>query len=182
MSNYLNAKRIVLGAVIGGALGGIAVTLLASNNNGKGLRGTCEEYGDKIKNIISEMSNNIAGNINEKTAFMSDKTKEIIESIKDEIGEFPDLENKDFKKGLIVGGILGGLLGSGTTWVCKGNNEERNSQAYGWQKMAKNVLEILDTKSQSKHEAPHQSKTVHDVFDFAVAGLQLWKNINRPHA
>lgn len=179
MGNRIDPKKVVFGAVLGGAVGGIAVSVL-SLNNGNSLKGTCEKYSDKIRMLVQEIKENITDNINEKTGFVTDKTKEIIESIKDEIEEFPGLDNKDFKKGLLIGGILGGLLGSGTTLLCKATCEEKKcDQSSGWKQIAKEVLGVLDTKGQSRVEQPRQSKTMHDVFDFAMAGIQLWKNVNK---
>ncbi len=172
MDTHMNAKKIAIGAAIGGAVGCIAVALLSSKN-ANSVKAKCGGYGDKLKSFVNEVSSNISENINETTGSMTDKAYDLIESVKKEIGEFPDFDNKDFIKGLIVGGVLGGLLGSGTTLLCNGNVPSN------WKAMAKNVLQLLETTGLSKQQAAGHCKITDNILDFTAAGIQLWKKIKK---
>ena len=170
MNNQMNAKDVMIGAAIGGAVGCVAAYMLSSKNV-RGLAGTCGEYGDKVKSILNEFSSSVSDSISEKSSYVADKAQDIIESVKDEIGEFPDLSNEDFRKGLIVGGVLGGLLGSGTTMLCSNGSCAEPSN---WKAMAKKVLSAIETNGQS-----FKQKSTTDIFDLAVAGMQLWKKLQK---
>lgn len=168
-------KKIVTGAIVGGAVGCIAATMLRSKN--KGLVDTCKEYTDKFNGLLQDMKDNVS----DKKEYVTDKAHDIIDSVKDEIGDFPSLDNSDFTKGLIVGSAVGSLLGSGSTMLYKHFSKDT---PIDWKEMAQQVLKLLDVNTHTAEKFLEKAekkatKVSNDVLDFAEAGIQLWKKIKK---
>jgi gas vesicle protein len=175
--NQISPTTVVLGALIGGVLGGIAASMLSSKHEGslkENCQDYCQEYSEKIKSFMQE----VGDSINDKTSCMTEKAKDVYESVSDKIGQFPSLDNKDFKAGLIVGSVVGGVLGVGAVSMFQGiNTSNKCSQSTNWQKIGKELLDACGNTKQA--EAGCKSKTMHDVLDFAVAGMQLWHSMKK---
>lgn len=174
-----STKKIATGAIIGCAVGCIAANMLASKNS-KGLADTAKEYTDNFKTMLADMGSNVSDTVQDKVDYVNDKAHDVINSVRKEIGEFPNLENKDFKKGLIVGAAMGGLLGSGSTMMHNWHANQKDSNT-DWKAIVKNVLHLLDVGNhpdESQHIEVASNKT-NDVLDFATAGIQLWKKMKK---
>lgn len=191
MDDKSGNKKLVAGAIIGGAVGCIAATMIASRNS-KGIAETCKEYSDKFKNMIEDMGSTVSEAVHDKAECVTDKAHDVIESVKSEIGEFPGLDNADFKKGLIVGAAIGGLLGSGSTMLYNkltgGEHAKALQSPTDWKAMASKALQLLDVNHHVEDAVHKAEDTVHkaeaavstkasDILDFAAAGIQLWKNM-----
>ncbi len=136
----MSSKKVVVGAVLGGLVAGIAAVMLSKNKNCKS---SISEYGEKLQDFMQDLQSNIP----ESTECFTEKAQEIIETVKNEV--VSDLDSKDFRKGIVVGAVLGGLLGA------KGASLKANN---------------------STHPV---AKTVNDLMDFAVSGMAIWKNLQK---
>lgn len=140
----MNKKNIIIGAVIAGAVGGIATALYYSKPRKNSFLDICEDYGDKIKSVVGEYSNfDVSG---------------IIDTVKEQIEDLPDMDNKDFIKGIVIGAALAGLVSGGTA-IMGGKNGNLKS-------FSKNIMNAVDCAK--------NSSTTQDFIDLAHAGLKCW--------
>ena len=176
--NQMSPQAILIGAVLGGLLGTAASSVLSTKNE-RSLTDNLGEYGEKIKSLVQDLHGNIANNISDGAECLTEKAQEIVKTIKNEAQSYTDFENKDFRKGVLVGAVLGGLLGAGGACVYN-ECHEKKTPGTNWKKIAQEVLEIMNTKGFSQcRERCTKSHTMDDMLDFAVSGLQLWKNMQR---
>jgi gas vesicle protein len=107
MSNNVDGKDFLMGAVVGGLLGAMAALLLAPKS-GRELRqditeqyGTLSEKTQQIANTVSEKTQQIASTVGEKTAIIAktatthttewvDKAKDVAGTVKDVAGTVID--------------------------------------------------------------------------------------------
>ncbi len=150
----MDSKKIVIGSVIGGAIGAVAVAMLANNYRRRSsFTEIAEEYGDKIKSAVGDIADFDMSNI--------------IETLKDQILDLPDMDNRDFLKGIMVGAALGSVLGCGATSLMQGNNGKKIKS------FTKNIMESVD-------EVRKTSKsTAQDFMDLATAGIKCWNTFTR---
>lgn len=139
----MNQRNIIIGAVIAGAVGSLATAFLCSNRR-TSFMDTCEDYGDKIKSLVSEFSNFDAS--------------ELVENIKEHISDLPEMDSKDFIKGVVIGAALAGLVGSGTA-LLKGKQNGNCFSAF-----------VNSAKN---------SCSTQDFMDLAQAGIKCWNKFRR---
>jgi gas vesicle protein len=107
MSNKMDGKDFLMGAVVGGLLGAMAALLLAPKS-GRELRkditdqyGTISEKTQQIANTVSDKTQQIASTVGEKTAIIAktatahtsewvDKAKEVAGTVIDEVKTWND--------------------------------------------------------------------------------------------
>lgn len=169
----MNMQSILVGALIGGLLGGTAATVFATKTGAK-LTENFGEYTDKIRSFIDDINGNITDAVSENTDTISDRAQDIMKYMKHEFKNLPSLDNKDFKKGLIAGAVLGGLLGAGGCAVYNGNC--KNLGDVNWKKMANEVLNYCGEKCNV--DLHPKSHSIHDMLDFAVNGVKFWKKMS----
>ena len=186
-NSQTGSKGLLCGLVVGGLAVGACVALYSSKT-GKKLRQDLaenyEELGDKIENFFESLKDNVQNNFHEHVDNLSEKTKDAMKSVKNGIGNACDLENKDFRKGLFVGGALGALLTVGGTIMYKASFEDREASvmdnisqhACKWSRVIKDALENSEELTRCA-SSTSRSHSINDVLDFAALGLRLWKNM-----
>lgn len=176
--NQMSLQTILVGAVIGGMLGGTAASVFTSKN-ASSVRDNFHEYSDKIQAFIHSVNDNVSSSIHDNAESLTDRAHDILSTMKSEFDSFPDLENKDFQKGLMVGAALGSLVGAGGAALynsCSPKADKCNT----WSKVAKEVLNIANHKGRFSGESNKpQSRSINDVLDFAVTGIKLWQNLTK---
>lgn len=154
----MNSRKVIIGSVIGGAVGAVAVTLLTSKRTRKSFTDMVEECGDKIKSAVNGASN----------FDMSD----VVAVIKDQIEDMPSFDNKDFLKGVVIGAVLGGVLGTGATmWMNGSGNADSCIRS-----VARQFSTLMDGAAQTATQASRATDNItSDILDFAHAGFKCWK-------
>jgi len=186
---------MLAGVVLGGALVAAAAYILTSKNGQKikrELREGYKEATNKVEQFIGGLKDTMQTHLSQKMEDISEKTSSTIGSAKEALTAFADLENRDFKQGLVVGGILGVALSIGSTLVFKASFEEKNSfngiehlgcQLIKWKNIAKEMMESVTGEGSNRdnskiHHFPQgQSQTLDEVLDFAATGMKLWKKV-----
>jgi gas vesicle protein len=178
--NQSSTNGVLLGAVVGGLLVGACATFLTSKTGKKIKREfyeNCDEFGDKIENFINDKVEDISG-----------KAKETIESAKEQIDAMADFDNKDFRCGILVGGVLGSLLGAGGTIMYNASFQEKNhfdivknigQQTEKWKKIIGDVLEVAEQAPVRKKIEKYGSSSMSELLDFAITGMKLWNNFRK---
>ncbi|MCE5293679.1 MAG: hypothetical protein LLF94_03570 [Chlamydiales bacterium] len=133
MDNNDLTKKIVTGVIITGAVGCITAALIAASRKPKGFKEKCEDYTEKCKSLISDMSEQV-----------QDKASGAVDYVKDEF------EDTSVQKGLIVGAALGGLLASGAALLY--NWHSNKDQSFDWKKLAANVIHSIQDKTENVKE------------------------------
>ena len=182
-------KGMLCGLVVGGLAVGACVALFTSKA-GKKLRGdiaeNCEDFGEKIEDFFGSLKENVKNDFHDRVDNLSEKTKDAMQYVRDGIGSAASLENKDFKNGLFVGGVLGVLLTIGGTMMYKASFEDSEQMnmfnnfgqhACKWKKIIKDVLENSDEPTRSARDESKCGHHINDVLDFATLGVRLWKNM-----
>ncbi|MCE5294460.1 MAG: hypothetical protein LLF94_07600 [Chlamydiales bacterium] len=144
-------QKVVAGAVIGGVLACVAVSLLCCNKKKRNtIVDTLEEYGDKVKSMMNNVS-----------------ATDMIDTVQEHIADFPSLDNKDFVKGVVVGTTIAGLVGTGASMFLNG----KSCQSSSWCGYAKNILDAVNTvkKSNATQDAMHLLNT----------GIKFWNQIKK---
>ncbi len=150
----MDSRKIIIGSVIGGAIGAVAVTMLAKNyRRPSSFIEIAEEYGDKIKTAVN--------------GFADFDMSNVIEMIKDQISDLPDMDNRDFLKGIMVGAALGGVLGCGASSLLGGNNGKKIKA------FTKDIMESVDEVRKTS------SSAAQDFMDLATAGIKCWNKFTR---
>ncbi len=143
---------------------------MASKNGKKfqhDLREGYEDATDRVGEFVGSLKDSIGSQAKEVWKEYSEKAKE-------QLGEFADLESKEFKQGLLMGGVVGVALSVGAAFVYKASCEERNfgQELIKWKNVAKHVMDKVEHAPACK-----RSNTVDDVLDLAATGLRLWKTM-----
>ncbi len=185
-----NSKGVVIGIVLGGALAAAAYILTSKNGQKikQNLAEGYEEVSNTVEQFISSLKETVQTNLSQKMEDISEKTKQTLDSAKETLTTFADLESKDFKQGLLIGGIVGVALSVGGTLVFKASFEEKNRfngvehlgcQLVKWKNIVKEVMGSVTGESNSKiHHFPKQeSQTLDELLDFAATGMKLWKTM-----
>jgi len=159
----MDARKMVIGSVIGGAVGAVAATLFASKSTRKRFADRVEEYSDRLKSVVNGVSNF--------------DVSEVVETIKDQIEELPDLDNKDFLKGVAVGALLGAVVGSG---ACMLMNDRTGSNGAFITSMAKKFVNVMNnTAETAKKTGAAAENLTDDILDFAHAGMKCWNKFKK---
>jgi hypothetical protein len=143
--------KVAAGAVIGGVLACVAVSLLCCNKKKRHtIADTLEEYGSKVKSMMN--------NVN---------ATDMIDTVQEHIADFPSLDNKDFVKGVVVGTTIAGIIGTGASMFLNG----KNCQSSNWCGYAKNIMDAVNTakKSNATQDAMHLLNT----------GIKFWNQIKK---
>ena len=174
------SKGLLFGMALGGALVGVAAYLVTSKNGRKlqqELMKGYEEASHQVEHCIGSLKEKMQTTVTKKMEDISEKTTEMLT-------DFADVESKDFKQGILVGGIVGVVLSIGCTMVFKASLEEENgfehfgSQLVQWKNILKEVMDTFGKTTSKIHPFPSdQSHTLDELVDFAATGMKLWKKV-----
>lgn len=185
-----NNKEILVGLLIGALAVGASAYLFTRREK------ISREFTHKYRDFKSQVDDawNGFGNSSKQTlrrasknAYRwSDRAQKVLKYALKEMNALNNPKNRRLRNGLIAGGLLGGLLATGTVILLSRSNAEHNGQhGFNWQKIAKGVHDFLDHHGEEEEEVEEDEEPwteryahrVNDVIDLALAGAQLWKKM-----
>jgi hypothetical protein len=118
----------------------------------------------------------------EKTESLSERAKEAVSSFLDEMGDVSSSpRHKELRYGFLIGGIIGSLLGAGAASLIA-NKMTRHEEGFmdrfhapNVRSVLRGILDMIEDRAEPYVKSADRSKTVHDILDFAMTGLELWK-------
>lgn len=189
MATNKDNNGAIIGTVIGGLLLGATAAFIASRYAGKQFK--YNKIKSRVEDFIEDLGDNthsVAKGIGKK-AF--NKANDVLEFVKDEIDALSDPRRKDLRIALVAGGIIGGLLVAGSSFLLSG---ERPGAKYGFinnlgekasnlKKIIHNVHEIIEGRIEEHPEVSrlksNSSKAVNNVLDFALAGMEILESFKK---
>jgi len=189
MGSKSHTTKLVLGAILGGAIVGTSAAFLTSKSGRKlknNAANTIEDLKDKLDDFlvnVSKKTKNIASDVSDRADDYSDKIQDFAAQITEQVECLGTTENKEKLTAFLIGGILGGMLGAGAaTWISEPSKKNDiikslGSSAYALKDTIKDILEVLEdnTESTAKSISKNSKTSVKDVIDFASTGIQLWQ-------
>jgi gas vesicle protein len=187
-NNSINYQGILLGLAVGGLIAGSS--MLLTSRTGKRLkRNLVGKYHDVRSNIdefIEALNDNVIKNLDKKSALLSKKVKKAVEYVRDEIDTFSDAKHPEFRNGILMGAIAGGVLGIGFLLVLQNQFEGEGAEdfvkkignkASSWRKNLEDVLEAFEEQTHFSNGSSHSKSPVSDAINFASAGYKLWNDM-----
>jgi len=199
MSNQqVSARELLIGALLGGLLAGVSVSLLTSKT-GKKLRRDVEGKYRDVRNRLddfvedfSDKSQSLGKTFGDSACDWTEKVKDFVGGLKCEVGALADPEHEGLRTGFLIGGLVGGILAAGAAVAYSRNCEscdpsefveKLGSRLSSGKQILNNVLEAIKEHSEPVKErinakvADEGSHTINEMLDFVTAGAQLWKRI-----
>jgi gas vesicle protein len=175
----MNTNRIIIGALLGGALAAASYSILSSKP-GKKLRknflDNYHELGETVEDFVSDFKDNLANSVHNQT---NDAWKKVA-SIKNELKSACDYESKETQQGLLIGALLGLVTGTLGTLAFQRETHENPcnpnnflAQALKWKGIISQILETVEHKTEKPSQQGLGSK---ELLNLAVAGINLWQN------
>ena len=153
----MNSRKIIIGSVIGGAVGAVAATLLSSKRARLSICDIVEEYSDKVKCAVNGATNFDFSDVGA--------------IIKDKLDDLPAFDNADFVKGI----VLGAVIGSGAAMLMRGNKSD-----ISFKSVAKQFTNLInDTQDTVAKASSATNNITHDILDLAHAGLKCWNKLTK---
>ena len=181
MSDNCNrSKGIVLGALVGGVLAGACVYFFKTKTGQKVIQDVSDRYQD--------LSNKLNGYVDEVQDTIKDHAERLTDRAKDTMDTFRSGENRDFGYALLVGGAVGALLGGGCALLCHtcpkhgpkpDLMDSISNQASRWKCILKDISDVMANRPNARASEPKNSSSIHDIVDFAVAGMDLWQSFKK---
>lgn len=195
-----NNNELLIGVLVGAVLVGGATAFLSSRT-GRALRrdvvGACQDMSEKLEDTfetISEKANGLKKDLAEGAEDWGKKaSKKAKRTVNNIVREMDSLGNKpphiDLKIGLLIGSLLAGGLTIGlSTWL-KGRNPPKEGMAHKMECYLNEIRKVVGNLATAMDDTRHEfqdevingapSDALHNVVDFAMSGVKLWKNLKK---
>lgn len=177
-------SSIALGAAVGCAIGATAALLLTPKQKGNKFSQKLNAIYDHLSDVADEYGHGAL----EKGRGAYKAARNSAENIYSAAAHAFEKNGKHSNRNLILGIIGTGLLGASAVYALTQNSSRTQSFADRWKlnkwpEMAQLVVDTISTNLQegahSKSHAENSHNPLHNVFDWAVIGLNLWQEIKK---
>lgn len=179
-----NNNNLLFGILIGTAIAGTAAAIFA--NRGRLSRNLSNQYQSlrtQIDDVVDTVGNTtkIVRKAKKNAQEWTGKANKVLNFVKKELN---NPRNKQLRKGLIAGGLLGGLLAAGSVVLITrlAQEQEEEPELFSWKNIIKGVQSVIANRFENAEEEVEEEveeetakgSPIGQVLDFALSGAQLW--------